>query len=218
MLEIIEKNIGYSFVNSQLLELAFVHKSYSNKLNNERLEFLGDTILNSIISQYLFLKYPEASEGHLSRIRSMLVQSQSLADKAKSIKLNKAVKLSKGTANLKEDNKQSIYEGCFESLIGAVFLDGGLDQATIVAINLFSKELDEISLENSFKDPKTQLQEVFQSRGMSPPTYSHFENNSGFECSLTFQEKCYSSLSKSKQGAELKVAEKVLKDIGHTHD
>jgi ribonuclease-3 len=146
----------------------------------------------------------------------MLVQSQSLADKAKSIKLNKAVKLSKGTANLQEDNKQSIYEGCFESLIGAIFLDGGWDQATIVAISLFSKELDEISLENSFKDPKTQLQEVFQSRGMSPPTYSHFENNSGFECSLTFQEKCYSSLSKSKQGAEVKVAEKVLKDIGHT--
>ena len=77
MLEVIEKNIGYSFVNTQLLELAIVHKSHNNKLNNERLEFLGDTILNSIISQYLFLKYPAASEGHLSRIRSMLVQSQS---------------------------------------------------------------------------------------------------------------------------------------------
>ena len=139
MLEIIEKNIGYSFVNSQLLELAFVHKSYNNKLNNERLEFLGDTILNSIISQYLFLKYPEASEGHLSRIRSMLVQSQSLADKAKSIKLNKAVKLSKGTANLQEDNKQSIYEGCFESLIGAIFLDGGWDQVTSSYQPLFKR-------------------------------------------------------------------------------
>ena len=213
MLEIIQKNIGYSFTNKQLLELSLVHKSFSNETNNARLEFLGDTILNSVISQYLFLKYPDATEGHLSRIRSMLVKSQSLADKAKSLKLNKAVKLSKGTANLKEDNKKSIYEGCFESLIGAIYLDGGWDHATIATINIFSKELDEISLKNSFKDPKTELQEVFQSKGMKPPKYNHHENALGFECSLVFKEKNYLSTSKSKQSAETKVAEQVLEDI-----
>ncbi|MGB1330939.1 MAG: ribonuclease III family protein, partial [Gammaproteobacteria bacterium] len=113
MLDLIQTNIGFVFSDESLLELALTHKSFDNKSNNERLEFLGDTVLNSIISQYLFLKYPEIPEGLLSRIRSQLVKSDTLSKKAKSLKLHKAVRLSKGTLNINDLHKKSIYEGCF---------------------------------------------------------------------------------------------------------
>ena len=136
MLESIQTKIGFIFSDESLLELALTHKSFDTKSNNERLEFLGDTILNSIVSQYLFLKYPEISEGLLSRIRSQLVKSDTLSRKAKSLKLHKVVKLSKGTMNIDDSHKKSIYEGCFEALIGAIYLDGGWDQATLATINI----------------------------------------------------------------------------------
>ena len=157
MLESIQTNIGFVFSDESLLELALTHKSFDNKSNNERLEFLGDTVLNSIISQYLFLKYPEIPEGLLSRIRSKLVKSDTLSKKAKSLKLHKAVRLSKGTLNINDSHKKSIYEGCLEALVGAIYLDGGWDQATLVTINIFSDELNNISTDDSFKDPKTEF-------------------------------------------------------------
>ena len=218
MLESIQTKIGFVFSDESLLELALTHKSFDNKSNNERLEFLGDTILNSIISQYLFLKYPEISEGLLSRIRSQLVKSDTLSKKAKFLKLHKAVRLSKGTMNINDSHKKSIYEGCFEALIGAVYIDGGWNQATLVTINIFSDELNDISTDDSFKDPKTELQELFQSLGMSPPEYDHEEKASGFECTLVFKNSKFTSFSTSKQSAETKVAALVLSSIGKKDD
>ena len=218
MLESIQTKIGFVFSDESLLELALTHKSFDNKSNNERLEFLGDTILNSIISQYLFLKYPEISEGLLSRIRSQLVKSDTLSKKAKFLKLHKAVRLSKGTMNINDSHKKSIYEGCFEALIGAVYIDGGWNQATLVTINIFSDELNDISTEDSFKDPKTELQELFQSLGMSPPVYDHEEKASGFECTLVYENSKFTSFSTSKQSAETKVATLVLSSIGKKDD
>jgi ribonuclease-3 len=218
MLESIQTKIGFVFSDESLLELALTHKSFDNKSNNERLEFLGDTILNSIISQYLFLKYPEISEGLLSRIRSQLVKSDTLSKKAKFLKLHKAVRLSKGTMNINDSHKKSIYEGCFEALIGAVYIDGGWNQATLVTINIFSDELNYISTDDSFKDPKTELQELFQSLGMSPPVYDHEEKSSGFECTLVYENSKFTSFSTSKQSAETKVATLVLSSIGKKDD
>ena len=218
MLESIQTKIGFVFSDESLLELALTHKSFDNKSNNERLEFLGDTIVNSIISQYLFLKYPEISEGLLSRIRSQLVKSDTLSKKAKFLKLHKAVRLSKGTMNINDSHKKSIYEGCFEALIGAVYIDGGWNQATLVTINIFSDELNDISTDDSFKDPKTELQELFQSLGMSPPEYDHEEKASGFECTLVFENSKFTSFSTSKQSAETKVAALVLSSIGKKDD
>jgi ribonuclease-3 len=218
MLESIQTKIGFVFSDESLLELALTHKSFDNKSNNERLEFLGDTILNSIISQYLFLKYPEISEGLLSRIRSQLVKSDTLSKKAKFLKLHKAVRLSKGTMNINDSHKKSIYEGCFEALIGAVYIDGGWNQATLVTINIFSDELNYISTDDSFKDPKTELQELFQSLGMSPPVYDHEEKASGFECTLVYENSKFTSFSTSKQSAETKVATLVLSSIGKKDD
>ena len=218
MLESIQTKIGFAFSDESLLELALTHKSFDSKSNNERLEFLGDTVLNSIISQYLFLKYPEISEGLLSRIRSQLVKSDTLSKKAKSLKLHKAVKLSKGTLNINDSHKKSIYEGCLEALVGAVYLDGGWDQATLVTINIFSDELSNISTDDSFKDPKTELQELFQSLGMSPPEYNHEEKASGFECTLVYENAKFTSFSSSKQSAEIKVAALVLNSIDKKDD
>jgi ribonuclease-3 len=218
MLESIQTKIGFVFSDESLLELALTHKSFDNKSNNERLEFLGDTILNSIISQYLFLKYPEISEGLLSRIRSQLVKSDTLSKKAKFLKLHQAVRLSKGTMNINDSHKKSIYEGCFEALIGAVYIDGGWNQATLVTINIFSDELNDISTDDSFKDPKTELQELFQSLGMSPPVYDHEEKASGFECTLVYENSKFTSFSISKQSAETKVATLVLSSIGKKDD
>ena len=218
MLESIQTNIGFVFSDKSLLELALTHKSFDNKSNNERLEFLGDTVLNSIISQYLFLKYPEIPEGLLSRIRSQLVKSDTLSKKAKSLKLHKAVKLSKGTLNINDSHKKSIYEGCLEALIGAIYIDGGWDQATLVTINIFSDELSNISIDDSFKDPKTELQELFQSLGMSPPEYNHEEKTKGFECTLVYENTKFTSFSSSKQSAEIKVAASVLNFIDKKDD
>ena len=218
MLESIQTKIGFVFSDESLLELALTHKSFDSKSNNEMLEFLGDTVLNSIISQYLFLKYPEISEGLLSRIRSQLVKSDTLSKKAKSLKLHKAVKLSKGTLNINDSHKKSIYEGCLEALVGAVYLDGGWDQATLVTINIFSDELSNISTDDSFKDPKTELQELFQSLGMSPPEYNHEEKASGFECTLVYKNAKFTSFSSSKQSAEIKVAALVLNSIDKKDD
>ena len=218
MLESIQTNIGFVFSDQSLLELALTHKSFDNKSNNERLEFLGDTVLNSIISQYLFLKYPEIPEGLLSRIRSQLVKSDTLSKKAKSLKLNKEVRLSKGTLNINDSHKKSIYEGCLEALIGAIYIDGGWDQATLVTINIFSDELSNISIDDSFKDPKTELQELFQSLGMSPPAYNHEEKTKGFECTLVYENTKFTSFSSSKQSAEIKVAASVLNFIDKKDD
>ena len=218
MLESIQTKIGFIFSDESLLELALTHKSFDTKSNNERLEFLGDTILNSIVSQYLFLKYPEISEGLLSRIRSQLVKSDTLSKKAKFLKLHKAVKLSKGTMNIDDSHKKSIYEGCFEALIGAIYLDGGWDQATLVTINIFSDELNNISTDHSFKDPKTELQELFQSLGMITPEYKHEEKAGGFECTLVYENTKYTSFSSSKQSAEIKVAALVLNSFDKKDD
>jgi ribonuclease-3 len=96
----IQNRIGYTFKDQSLLELALTHKSFSNTANNERLEFLGDSILNSIISEYLFLRFNNQKEGLLTRMRAFLVKAETLTTKAEELSLEKIIKLSKGTANL----------------------------------------------------------------------------------------------------------------------
>ena len=116
----LQKKIKYEFKNIDLLTLALSHKSSNNTDNNERLEFLGDSILNSVISQYLFLKFPLVKEGQLTRMRSYLVKGETLTKKANQINLIDHINLSKGTSNLSTKRKSSILEGTIESIIGAV--------------------------------------------------------------------------------------------------
>jgi len=216
--KLLQENISYNFKNIQLLELAFVHKSFDNKHNNERLEFLGDSILNSVIAQYLFLKFPNEKEGLLTRMRAHLVKAESLTKKSLELSLDDYIKLSKGTANLSSDRKNSILEDSFEALIGAIFLDSGWDQVNMITLNIFNKELLSLSADTEFKDSKTELQELLQSMKLEPPKYIIEDTNTGFNCSIEFEGNSFIASGPSKQSAETDVASLVLLHIKKSND
>tara|TARA_X000001036_G_scaffold81806_1_gene73629 strand:- start:2397 stop:3056 length:660 start_codon:yes stop_codon:yes gene_type:complete len=209
-LKTIESRLEYVFKNSELLELALVHKSSNNTSNNERLEFLGDTILNSIISQYLFLKFPNEKEGLLTRMRSHLVKGETLTKKANELGIIEFIKLSKGTANLSENRKFSILEGSIESIIGAVFLDSNWDSVQAFILNLFKQELSNIGADQEFRDSKTELQELLQSKGLKPPKYLTSESKHGFSCQINLDDKEFEASGSSKRQAEIAAAKEAL--------
>ena len=203
--------LGYFFKDETLLELALTHKSYSNSSNNERLEFLGDSILNSIISEYLFSRFTNQKEGLLTRMRAFLVKAETLTIKAEELSLEQIIKLSKGTANLSKDRKNSILEGAFEAVIGAIFLDGGWDSSKEITLKAFSKNLEALSEDMSFKDPKTELQELFQSKKIELPKYDLEDlGNSNFSCTINYKDMIFKSSGTSKRIAETNVAMQLL--------
>ena len=203
--------LGYFFKDETLLELALTHKSYSNSSNNERLEFLGDSILNSIISEYLFSRFTNQKEGLLTRMRAFLVKAETLTIKAEELSLEQIIKLSKGTANLSKDRKNSILEGAFEAVIGAIFLDGGWNSSKEITLKAFSKNLEALSEDMSFKDPKTELQELFQSKKIELPKYDLEDlGNSNFSCTINYKDMIFKSSGTSKRIAETNVAMQLL--------
>ena len=212
-LKTIETRLGYVFNNTKLLELALVHKSSNNTSNNERLEFLGDTILNSIISQYLFLKFPNEKEGLLTRMRSHIVKGETLTKKANELDIIDFIKLSKGTANLSENRKFSILEGSIESIIGAVFLDSNWDGVQAFILNLFKQDLSNIDVDQEFRDSKTELQELLQSKGLIPPKYITTESKLGFTCEINLDNKEFVASGNSKRQSEILVAKEALNHL-----
>ena len=210
----LQYQLNYKFKNIELLELALTHKSYSSSYNNERLEYLGDSILNSIISQYLFKRFPNEKEGLLTRMRAYLVKAETLIIKAEEYALGDYIKLSKGTANLSKDRKNSILEDAFEAIIGAIFIDGGWNDANKVVLNIFNKNLLALSEDMTFKDAKTELQELLQSMKYDLPKYIIEDEGVGlFSCILDFKGISFESTGPSKRIAETNVAMKVLAHI-----
>ena len=207
----LEDKLGYVFKNQKLLELALIHKSSNNISNNERLEFLGDTILNSIISEYLFVKFPNEKEGLLTRMRSYLVKGDTLSKKANQIDIVKFIKLSKGTAMLSENRKHSILEGSIESIIGAVFLDSNWKQTKKFILNLFKQELSSIGVDQEFRDSKTELQELLQSKKLELPKYVTTESTIGFNCQILIDNQKFTGSGNSKRHSEIAVAKEALK-------
>ena len=207
----LEDKLGYVFKNQKLLELALIHKSSNNISNNERLEFLGDTILNSIISEYLFVKFPNEKEGLLTRMRSYLVKGDTLSKKANQIDIVKFIKLSKGTAMLSENRKHSILEGSIESIIGAVFLDSNWEQTKKFILNLFKQELSSIGVDQEFRDSKTELQELLQSKKLELPKYVTTESSIGFNCQILIDNQKFTGSGNSKRHSEIAVAKEALK-------
>ena len=211
--------LGYFFKDEALLELALTHKSYSNSSNNERLEFLGDSILNSIISEYLFSRFTNQKEGLLTRMRAFLVKAETLTIKAEELSLEQIIKLSKVTANLSKDRKNSILEGAFEALIGAIFLDGGWDSSKEITLKAFSKNLEALSEDMSFKDPKTELQELFQSKKIELPKYDLVDlGNSNFSCTINYKDMIFKSSGTSKRIAETNAAMQLLAYMNQNND
>ena len=210
-LEDFELVINYTFNDQSHLLHAIQHKSFNKNLNNERLEFLGDSILNSVIAEYLFIKFPNYQEGVLTRARALLVKGSALTKKANQIGLDKVIKLSEGMINLSDDRKFSTLEGAFEAVIGAIFIDGGWENSKNVIYKIYEDDFKNLSLDDDFKDPKSILQEAMQAEGLNPPQYNTIEiKDNKFRSTLEVKKIEYSSIGKSKKTAETKLAESIL--------
>lgn len=174
----LEKHIGYSFKNIDNLILALTHSSYANetrKLNiksNERVEFLGDAILNVVVSDYLYRNYTDMPEGELTRIRANTVCESSLVSCAKNINLGDYLLLGKGELHTGGRNRPSILADAYESVIGAIFLDGGIKKAREFILRDLKNTITEAISGELFTDYKTSLQEELQKNGNCSIIYS----------------------------------------------
>ncbi len=165
------KHIGYTFKQPQLLKTALTHRSYS-VTHNERLEFLGDSLLNCIIAHVLYQHYPEATEGELSRLRAYLVQEKTLAELARQIQLGSYLHLGLGELKTGGADRESLLADTLEALIAAIFLDSNFEIAQQFILSIFNDKLKSISSINiSTKDAKTTLQEYLQSHKRPLPVY-----------------------------------------------
>jgi ribonuclease-3 len=173
----LHRNIPYQFSQVKLLEEAMTHSSYANErhennMHNERLEFLGDAVLELCISASLYARFPEAREGELTTLRSRLVNQESLAAIARSIDLDAKIILGKGEEAQGGRVRDSLLSDAFEALLGAIFLDGGFTAAQEAVNGFFEEAWPEKSGRAKSKDAKSRLQEVTQQRFKERPVYS----------------------------------------------
>lgn len=164
------RRIGHAFDNMALLELAMTHRSFGGQ-NNERLEFLGDSIVNFVIAEALFERFPQAREGQLSRLRARLVRGQTLAELAREMEFGECLRLGSGEMKSGGHRRDSILADAVEAVLGAIYLDAGMDIARTRVLAWYAKRLESIDLQDTQKDPKTRLQEFLQSRQSPLPRY-----------------------------------------------
>ena len=169
-IDVLLKKLEYSFNDITLLNEALTHRSYASK-NNERLEFLGDGVLNFVIADELFNLYPDVQEGDLSRLRANLVNKESLAKIANTLNLGEVIKLGSGELKSGGFRRPSILADAVESILGAVYCDGGFYSARDLIVRLYADRLASPTDLQSLKDPKTRLQELLQSRRFALPDY-----------------------------------------------
>jgi len=168
----ITQKLGYEFKNPQLLKLSLTHRSVGGGEHNERLEFLGDGVVNFVIAEILYHQSPQATEGDLSRWRATLVNRDSLAELAKEMDLGPHLLLGPGEIRSGGSTRHSILSCAMEAVIGAIYLDGGFDAARERIKCWYTTWLDSLSDAHSHKDPKTLLQEHLQSRKLPLPVYT----------------------------------------------
>ncbi len=167
----LQKKINTNFKNQELLELALTHRSIGQN-NNERLEFLGDSILGFIIADEIYMRFPTAEEGVMSRMRAHLVNGRVLAEISKDMGLSDELILGQGEKKSGGKNRASILSDALEAIIGAMYKDAGLGETKKWILSVFKDRLDALSLDAAEKDPKTRLQEYLQSRGRNVPEYT----------------------------------------------
>ncbi|HEY0561700.1 MAG TPA: ribonuclease III [Methylophilus sp.] len=163
--------LAYTFQSPQLLALALTHRSYSG-VNNERLEFLGDGVLNFIIAHQLYHRFPKLAEGDLSRLRAQLVKEATLSEISQGLNLGDMLKIGEGELKSAGWRRPSILADALEALIGAVYLDGGFAAAEALVNKLFADKLETIDPKVIDKDAKSQLQEYLQSKKYELPDYN----------------------------------------------
>ena len=179
--------LGYTFSNDDLIKKALTHKSSSSD-NNERLEFLGDAILNLYVSEKLIHSYPELSEGKLTRFKASIVSRQNLNLVAEKLRLSDFIKIGKG----ERLDGNSILGNTLEAIIGAIFLDSDYPKTKEILQRLFLKDFLEIEEESELKDPKSALQEYIQKTYKSLPTYS-IQKSSSCQSNLSIRYKTMST-------------------------
>jgi ribonuclease-3 len=165
------EQLGHVFVQPRLLQRALTHRSYAPE-HNERLEFLGDSVLGCVIANFLYNHYPQLSEGELSRLRSSLVREDTLALLAQQLDLGSHLKLGEGERKSGGFRRPSILADALEALFGATLLDGGFTAAENVVLGLFVPYLEKIDIQTLGKDAKTLLQEHLQGKHIPLPTYT----------------------------------------------
>ncbi len=168
----LEDTIEYHFRNKQLIIEALTHKSYKKPYNNERLEFLGDAVLDLIVGEYLYKLFPNKDEGTLSKIRASLVNEGGFTKLAKALNLGDYLFLSTAEENNKGRSKKSLLSNAFEALMGAIYLEAGLEKTREIAIKLLEENYPTIDLDTLCKDYKTTLQELTQAEYGTTPTYT----------------------------------------------
>lgn len=217
-----EKKIGHRFKNPALLEQAFTHRSYLNehresgREHNERLEFLGDAVLELVVTEFLFTKYPEKAEGELTAVRAALVNTQSISAAATALEMNDHLLLSRGESKDTGRARAIILANAFEALIGAIYLDDGYEAAEkFIDAQLFHKT-DEVVAKKLWQDAKSRLQEMAQEKTGVTPVYQ-LVAQSGPDHDKRFvvgafigSERVAQGEGKSKQEAEQAAAEKAL--------
>ena len=165
-----KSTLGYDFNDNSLLDLALTHRSYS-KDNNERLEFLGDAVLDLILSDVLYREYSLMEEGNLSRMRASIVNERSLSLVANQLLINEYLILGQGEATSGGSQRDSILANTLEAILGAIFIDGGYHSVEAIIIKIFKYNIDSIDPESDYKDSKSQLQEFLQQQQKDLPQY-----------------------------------------------
>lgn len=223
-IEELERRIGYSFNDTNLLITALTHSSYANEKrdnisDNERLEFLGDSVLELVIADYLYGMFEQYKEGDLTKIRASIVSEGSLAEIARSIELGEFLYLGKGEANTGGRNRDSILADAVEAIIGAVYLEAGIDRASELIIRLFTPVIKKSFEGKGFQDYKTQLQEILQKNSDKEIVY-HVIEEKGPDHNKEFVVEVYHNgqaigmgRGKSKKEAEQQAAKEALNKI-----
>jgi ribonuclease-3 len=166
----LERRLGHKFADPRLLEQALTHRSRGAD-NNERLEFLGDGVLGCAVADELYARFPQLSEGKLTRLRASLVREEALAEVGKAVGLGEFLRLGEGELAAGPEPRPSILADALEAVLGAVFLDGGYDAARRAVLAAFGALIDRLDPERPAQDAKTRLQEVLQARHRQLPQY-----------------------------------------------
>ena len=211
----LSKTLGYSFSDVALLKQALTHRSAPGT-SNERLEFLGDAVLDIVISEVLFHSLPDAPEGDLSRLRASLVRDTSLADIASDLGIGEHLFLGSGERKTGGHRRQSILADALEALFGAVYLDSDFDTAAELIRQVFTQKLEDLPHADDLRDPKTRLQEWLQAGGAAPPEYE-LVNVTGKAHQQRFEVRCLvpnreatMGEGRSRRGAEQQAARRML--------
>ena len=214
-----KSTLGYDFNDNSLLDLALTHRSHS-KDNNERLEFLGDAVLDLILSETLYRRYSLMDEGNLSRMRASIVNEKSLSLVASQLLINEHLILGTGEMTSGGSQRDSILANTLEAILGAIFVDGGYHSVENIILKIFKDNINSIDPESDYKDSKSQLQELLQQQQKDLPQYQLIETTGDkhdqeflIECVIDNGNIITTATAKNIKTAEQKAASKALKKL-----